>query len=77
MSDMAPDGLNAKKFYGFVVCFKLVSLLFQLTDSRKVLVLRGQLYITDCKDEGNTLVTFNLPEKKTAVILKTLVFERA
>ena len=34
VSDMAPDGLNAKKFYGFVVCFKLASLLFQLTDSR-------------------------------------------
>ena len=33
VSDMAPDGLNTKKCYGFVVCFKLVSLLFQLTDS--------------------------------------------
>ena len=39
------------------------------TDSSNRLVLRGQLYITDCKDEGNTLKP-HLPEKKTVVVLK-------
>jgi len=46
------------------------------TDSRNRLVLRGQLYNADCKDKGNTLRPY-LPEKKTVVVLKTLVFERA
>ena len=32
------------------------------------LVIRGQLYIADCKDEGNTLKPY-LPEKKTVVAI--------
>ena len=43
---------------------------------KKWLVLRGQLYNTDCNDKGNTLRPY-LREKKTVVVLKTLVFERA
>ena len=39
-------------------------------------ILHGQLYIIDCKDEGNTQKPY-LPEKKTVVVLKTLVLERA
>ena len=46
------------------------------TDSRNRLVLRGQLPIADCKDEGNTLKPY-LPEKKTVVVFKTLVLEHA
>ena len=44
-------------------------------DSRNRLVLCGQLYIADCKDEGNTLKP-HLPEKKTVAVLKMLVLER-
>ena len=54
-SDMAPDESNGKKFCDqFVVCCKLVLLLTKLltlTQKNKP-VLRGQLYITDCKDKG-------------------------
>ena len=53
MSDTAPDKLNGKKLrelYASIVVVRVVA-----TDSRKQLVLRGQLYITDCKDDGNTL----------------------
>ena len=46
------------------------------TASRNRLVLRRQLYNADCKDEGNTLEPY-LPEKKTVVVLKTLVLECA
>ena len=60
------------------MCCKLASCVVRVvaTDSRNRLVLRGQLYIADCKDEGNTLKPY-LPEKKTVVVLKTLVLERA
>ena len=33
-------------------------------------------YVADSKDEGNTLKPYS-PEKKTVVVLKTLVRERA
>ena len=62
----------------FMIC-KLVSSLFELplsTDSRNRLVLRGQVYIADYKDEGNTLKP-HLPENKTVVVFKALVFECA
>ena len=67
---MAPDGLNGMKFCDLLCC-KLVSLLFEFVAavSRNLLVLRGQLYNADCKDKSNTLK----PEKKTVVVLKTLV----
>lgn len=39
-------------------------------------ILHGQLYIANCEDEGNTLKP-HLSEKKTVIVLKTLVFERA
>ena len=45
------------------------------TASRNRPVLRGQLYIADCKDEGNTQEPY-LPEKTTMVVLETLVLER-
>ena len=44
--------------------------------SKNRLVLCGQLYNADCKDKGNTLKPY-LPEKKSVVVLKTLVFEHA
>ena len=63
----------------FVICCVLqasvVVVRVVVTDLRNRLVLRGQLYIADCKGEGNTLKPY-LPEKKTEVVLKTLVHER-
>ena len=38
--------------------------------TQEIDVIHGQLYIADCKDEGNTLEPY-LPEKKTVVVLKT------
>ena len=73
---MAPNGLNGKKFCVIFVCCKIVVVQVVATDSRNRIVLHGQLYITDCKDEGNTLKPY-LPEKKTLVVLKTLVLECA
>ena len=46
------------------------------TDSRNRLVLHGQLYIADSNDEGNTLKPYS-SEKKTVVVLETLVLEHA
>ena len=66
---MASDRLNGKKFSVTVVQVATI-------DSRNGLVLHGQLYITDCKDEGNTLKPYS-PEKKTGAVLKMLVRQRA
>ena len=68
MSDTAPDGLNGKKFSVAVVQVAAI-------DSRNGLGLHGQLYMTDCKYEGNTLKPYS-PEKKTGTVLKMLVRQR-
>ena len=64
----------------FVICCVLqasvVVVRLVATDSRNRIVLRGQLYIGDCKGEGNTLKPY-VAEKKTVVVFKTLVLERA
>ena len=67
VSDMAPDGLNGKKFCDLLDV--LVSIVD--TDSRNRLVLQGQLCIIN---KGNTLKPY-LPEKKTAIVLNTPVLE--
>ena len=68
VSDMVPDKLNGKKFHDLLcVVVRVVAI-----DS----ILHGQLYIADCKDEGNTLKPY-LPKKKTVVVLKMLVRECA
>ena len=63
MSDTAPDGLNDCDLL-CVVKASIVIVRVVTTESRNRLVLRGQLYIVDCKDEGNMLKP-HLPGKKT------------
>ena len=72
MSDTAPVGLSGKKFRDSLCFASLVIVRVVDTDSRN----RPVLYIADCKDDGNVLKPY-LPEKKTVVVLKTLVLERA
>ena len=70
---MAPDGLHDKKLR-FVVCYKLVSLLTELsTLSQEIdqIYVGNYVYVADCNYKGNILKPY-LPENKTVVVLKCL-----